>query len=300
MLSKAGIAPKFYGRFLNGRIEEFYSDSRPIKFSEMGASAPQCLSPDVRSGGYAWGIATSMAGLHSLSVPSGVCGTDRGDPPQILRQMAEWHGLAEGVDLAAFNEGQTDPTKKLRTSNIQDEWVWLRDTVLFPPPGPRNPNVGVKFSRDNVFTHLDCQSLNIMTSPLWGSDEIRLIDFEYAGFNPRGLDIANTWLEHCDMNNLRPDYAGSFPSVGQQRFFLRRYCQECKVEEDLLNTNHFLEDLRRECLKFTLLSHLNWALWSIIQHDNSEIKFDFLEYAAIRMQGYHEQKIGLNYDGVIE
>jgi len=67
-----------------------------------------------------------------------------------------------------------------------------------------------------------------------------------------------------------------------------------------LNTNHFLEDLRRECLKFTLLSHLNWALWSIIQHDNSEIKFDFLEYAAIRMQGYHEQKIGLNYDGVIE
>ena len=53
----------------------------------------------------------------------------------------------------------------------------------------------------------------------------RLIDFEYAGFNPRALDIANTWLEHCDMNNLKPNYEKEFPSLEQQRFYLTRYCK---------------------------------------------------------------------------
>lgn len=72
MLSKAKLAPTFYGQFQNGRVEEFYSDSSPISFSEMGATAAQLQFPNNRLS-YAYSIAELMAEMHSLRVPENVC-----------------------------------------------------------------------------------------------------------------------------------------------------------------------------------------------------------------------------------
>jgi len=295
---QAGIAPKFYGRFINGRIEEFYNNSRPISWSEMGATEKQLQNPDVWHC-FAWGIATEMAKLHSITVKEGICKTNSSDPPQILQQIEDWGNIAKGVNLTSYNNNITNPSHEIDVGKLLSDWKWMRDDILFPVES-RRKTVGQKFAHDNVFTHLDCQSLNIMTSESWGENEVRLIDFEYAGYNPRALDIANTWLEHCDMNNLSPDYEKEFPSITQQKFYLWRYCKASKgFDLKLLNTSHFLEDFRKECMKFTLLSHLTWALWSVIQHKSSEIKFDFLEYAKIRLVGYQHHKMGLTYDEII-
>ena len=128
------------------------------------------------------------------------------------------------------------------------------------------------------------------------SQQIRLIDFEYAGWNPRAADIANTFCEHCDMNNIRADYEKEYPSVEAQNEYFRSYLEESAdpsspiIEFDRDEPEAeaaFYATLRAEVGRFTLLSHLMWAIWSLIMSKKqSNIDFDYVEYAHHRMDGY--------------
>eukprot|EP00566_Odontella_aurita_P016123 CAMPEP_0113586190 /NCGR_PEP_ID=MMETSP0015_2-20120614/34156_1 /TAXON_ID=2838 /ORGANISM="Odontella" /LENGTH=280 /DNA_ID=CAMNT_0000491593 /DNA_START=67 /DNA_END=905 /DNA_ORIENTATION=+ /assembly_acc=CAM_ASM_000160 len=62
-LSRSGAAPTFYGRFANGRVEEFYDGYRPLRWGEMS---------DRR---YAGGVAEAMARLHRTVMPEGILPT---------------------------------------------------------------------------------------------------------------------------------------------------------------------------------------------------------------------------------
>ena len=48
----------------------------------------------------------------------------------------------------------------------------------------------------------------------------------------------------------------------------------------------FLRELSEEVYRHALVSHVMWALWSVVQEHVSDIEFDFLEYAGVRMRGY--------------
>jgi thiamine kinase-like enzyme len=79
---------------------------------------------------------------------------------------------------------------------------------------------------------MDCQPLNILVSKLPAAAtedchdrKIRLIDFEYAGWNPRASDIGNTFCEFCEMSNLRANYEDEYPSAQQQDEYFRHYCK---------------------------------------------------------------------------
>ena len=48
----------------------------------------------------------------------------------------------------------------------------------------------------------------------------------------------------------------------------------------------FLCEARKEILRFSLISHLSWSIWSLVQYHNSQIEFDYLHYAQLRMKGY--------------
>jgi thiamine kinase-like enzyme len=162
---------------------------------------------------------------------------------------------------------------------------------------------------------MDCQSLNLLRSTSDSTQPIRLIDYEYAGLNPRAVDLANTFCEFTDMNNLRADYERQYPDEETQNTLLRAYLSEivrstnngdstqpswrryCRRDDDddgsLVVGGAFLEALRSEIGRYTVLSHVQWAIWSLVQHYRCRllsIDFDYAAYASHRLTGYQHHR----------
>ena len=49
----------------------------------------------------------------------------------------------------------------------------------------------------------------------------------------------------------------------------------------------FLSTLRQEIGRFTLLSHMGWAIWGVLKKlEDCAIEYDYIEYTRHRMDGY--------------
>ena len=315
-LSSQNLAPTFFGRFENGRLEEFYENVRPLSHTEMGTS---CCH-DKGDSGFTAQIARQLSKLHnvqlhkSLKKENGDC--CHGD---IWGRVDEWIDVINDLYDPGINSQE-----RIILKEVQEEWQWLQREIgpisidqsvtKLEEQGTEVPSKecierrAVQYCRDIVFTHMDCQSLNILTpvnlpacssSHNDGEDitpvtqEIRLIDFEYAGMNPRAADIGNTFAEFSDMNNLTPDYENEYPSESCQNIFFLNYL---RVNGDAMSEEFhimsaesrelFLAKMRDETGKHSLISHLGWACWALIQCKTSTIQFDYVGYAKIRMDGY--------------
>eukprot|EP00934_Nitzschia_sp_Nitz4_P005592 Nitzschia sp. Nitz4//scaffold328_size19456//15591//16943//NITZ4_008723-RA/size19456-processed-gene-0.12-mRNA-1//1//CDS//3329547980//5582//frame0 len=281
-LSQQGKAPIFYGRFENGRVEEFYQNVAPLSCAEMPLFASQ--------------VAQAMADFHALQVPNHIL------PPLNphscrIESVSQWARAIQNSPIPIIPqllqeldwlEQQYDPD---RPTLQADNLTWLQSQAM-------------SFIHQTVVTHSDCQSLNILRDPSAPiPSAIRLIDFEYAGWNPRASDIANTFCEYCDMNNINADYPREYPSVQAQNQYLRVYVERSnpawlehvQTEEDW---EECLAILRLEVGRYTLLSHLGWAIWGILKHTGSTLNnsalqeeaeeeaYDYVAYAQHRMEGY--------------
>lgn len=290
-LSRCGQGPKFYGRFENGRVEEFYPNVEPLCWNEMAREPNQS------------DIAKAMAKIHlqlvpTTNTPDAVIVPKQGE---IFDKVDTWFKFLEQI--------LSLPESRLEDARLQDldplgrmkkEWLWLKKELSgtanrsalknITRSGSVDPAYLAKlFAREIVFCHMDCQSLNILKSS--DGSGIKLIDFEYAAYNPRAVDIANTFCEYCDMNNLRADFVKQYPTAEQQDSFLR--VNVCEVDPklarflDLHGWEKFLKELREEVGRHSLISHLSWAVWAVIQSMKSPIDFDFVQYAVQRMEGYY-------------
>lgn len=307
LLSGHDLAPTYYGRFNNGRVEDFYDGYRALSFHEMAAFGKQ--------------IATKMAELHALTLSN----EDRNRILGVSQNVAQiWGRVQKWIDLARSKilQKPTDKENLIQLDYLCQQWKWLQNelndpiakhreslevTEHFPEMECPTEIMIIEFCNEIVLTHMDCQSLNILTpishppypeqsfQPKKANSEeptIQVIDFEYAGMNARVTDIANTFCEHCDMNNLKPDYKTEFPNIGQQNQFLRAYLLFARP--DLANDKKLSNDdwdkilklMRDQVSRHTLVSHLCWAIWAIAQHYVSSIEFDYLKYAKIRIEGY--------------
>lgn len=338
-LSSEGLAPTFHGRFTNGRVEEFYDGFRPLSWDEL------------RLRRFAVPVARALANLHCAHPPEGVLNIhvseEQRNKGEIWSRISEWFDMATNASSDVTKANELMQTMKV-------EWEWLQATLRpssndvivdsastmksfeLQPHSDNVQSAASSYFRQIVFTHMDCQSLNILT-PCEGfhldddsSDiapasknegkvqaveskpeendleegkggeysyaSVRLIDFEYAGVNPRAADIANTFSEYCDMNNLEPDYEVQYPTSGQQDVFLRAYIETASPElakqldqfED--GWASFLAAARVEIGQHTLLSHIGWGIWAIAQESLSNIAFDYLRYARLRLEGYFHFK----------
>jgi len=292
-LAQEGIAPIMYGRFQNGRLEEFLRGAEPLKCTEMAK--------------YGALIAAELGGMHVLTLPDDIV------LPSMIDRVEVW------FDYILRQGDKNDPIfadLDVRGS-LQNEFQWLKG--LLQPPNEKSAcssallpdqhdvsDRAITFSREVVFTHMDCQSLNILKlKPITTEDVktdqfqttgcrgLQLIDFEYASSNARAADIANTFCEHCDMNNLKADYKNEYPTDDDQNVFLKAYVQKVDPalaleleKENGQSWKDFVQVMRYEVGKHTLLSHLAWAIWSIVQHFVSPIEFDFKQYASQRLEGY--------------
>eukprot|EP00850_Spirogloea_muscicola_P020832 SM000228S07372 [mRNA] locus=s228:57879:60082:- [translate_table: standard] len=121
------------------------------------------------------------------------------------------------------------------------------------------------------FCHNDLQYGNIMRDATTGI--LTLIDYEYAGYNPVAYDIANHFCE------MAADYHTPTPHI----------LDYSKYPDGLFETSD-VEAMLEEVEKFTLASHLTWALWGLISATLTDIDFDFRAYAQNRLQEYRKRK----------
>lgn len=112
-----------------------------------------------------------------------------------------------------------------------------------------------------------------------GTNELVVIDFEYAGYNPRALDIVNHFCEwmydyHGDEPAMMVE--ANYPTTEQQLTFLSSY------------SNEDAYTLMKEVEEWKMACHLFWGLWGLIQASQSEIDFDYFYYSVQRMNAFRK------------
>ena len=109
-LSGEHKAPTFYGRFQNGRVEEFYNDFEPLERVEMPLYSAQ--------------IASLMATLHFTEIPPSVLA------PPTTTQGHFWNHIQQWLQLAAEqNQQNTLLEDGLNLDYMQSECTWLQNQL---------------------------------------------------------------------------------------------------------------------------------------------------------------------------
>ncbi|XP_017032232.1 choline/ethanolamine kinase isoform X1 [Drosophila kikkawai] len=124
--------------------------------------------------------------------------------------------------------------------------------------------------------------------------DLIIIDFEYCAYNYRGYDLANHFIEWTfDYTNPKFPYfhhnTNNCATVSQRRDFIVNYLKKYHDDENYNPTGPELEKVDDEIQFFTMLSHLFWSLWSVI-NVTSAIEFGYWEYGIARILEYQKLK----------
>eukprot|EP00514_Thraustochytrium_sp_LLF1b_P008312 CAMPEP_0184535746 /NCGR_PEP_ID=MMETSP0198_2-20121128/16057_1 /TAXON_ID=1112570 /ORGANISM="Thraustochytrium sp., Strain LLF1b" /LENGTH=379 /DNA_ID=CAMNT_0026928815 /DNA_START=223 /DNA_END=1359 /DNA_ORIENTATION=+ len=289
-MSNTGIAPRIIGSFPGGRAEEFIDNASSV------------LNADLHRPNVMKEVARMLGIMHSIDLELPENKALRIDPvtPTMLHQL--W-------SEAARTRSPKDTRKALKlaalqVANLGHEVDWVVGQL-------ENAGAG------KVLCHRDLQSGNVMIRKEQGHpDRVYLIDFEYSGRDYCAFDYGNVFCE-MSINNFCPKFpgfvldSGMYPSRSTQREFFRTYLANNSNHAALFqffrtylanNSNHAalfpgvhhemnddskIDKLCRFADLGALASHLQWALWGIVQSTQSNIDFGHLEYAAARLDQYY-------------
>jgi ethanolamine kinase len=107
-------------------------------------------------------------------------------------------------------------------------------------------------------------------------DSCSFIDYEYGSFNYRGFDIANHFCEYAGFDCNWSLY----PSREFQTRWISEYLYSFSSDESV-------ESVLAEVAAFESAAHLFWAIWALVQAEISDLDFDYLEYAIMRLERYN-------------
>ncbi|XP_034473165.1 choline/ethanolamine kinase isoform X2 [Drosophila innubila] len=124
--------------------------------------------------------------------------------------------------------------------------------------------------------------------------DLIIIDFEYCAYNYRGFDLANHFIEWTfDYTNPQfpyfYHYKEQYSTAQQRRDFIITYLKKYHDDEQYEPTEHELDTVDEEIQFFTMLSHLFWSLWSVV-NVTSAIEFGYWEYGIARILEYQQLK----------
>jgi ethanolamine kinase len=196
-------------------------------------------------------IAASLRAFHSATV-------DEPREPTLWRLISDW--LATATELLPPSCANTVQRLRAHLAALQPAAAAVDSPV--------------------VICHNDLLSGNILlehASEGTPSPRLHLIDFEYAAYNPRGFDIGNHWNEWA---GFECDYS-RYPSLSQQRAFLLAYASGSADGSAVPEEQ--MQALLAEGAVYSLVSHLYWGVWALVQSCVSKIDFDFRSYAGLRL-----------------
>jgi len=132
---------------------------------------------------------------------------------------------------------------------------------------------------DLALCHHDLQNNNIIYDS--ATNTVSFIDFDYSQVNYALYDVVDHFGTYAGISN--PDYS-LYPSREEQRRFLRIYFDERGIK-------HFDEEKTLDILKcISVLPHLSWFLWCLVQARISKIEFDYRKYAQVQLNMYFKLK----------
>ncbi|OLY81044.1 putative choline kinase 2 [Smittium mucronatum] len=204
-------------------------------------------------------------------------------------------------------EAITELTKRSTSSMHHLPLIKTFISELVPKIQKYKKSIMDKYShQDLIYAHNDLQYGNILK--LDGTNEIMFIDFEYAGYNFRGADIANHFTEWmADYSSEMPHILidAHFPSKEQRYNFyyayletevlLKNFIDESKLDtadsqcRNIIDHDYIKQQaelLDAEVMDFVPGVHLRWGLWGLIQACISDIEFDYLEYGFQRIDRF--------------
>ena len=291
-LSQSHLAPAYYGRFQNGRVEGYQEGMRPLQFHEL-STGPTSIAK---------GIATNLARLHYGFRILPTLSVERRQPT-LWKQLFDWLDQAE---VAKFElEADRQVVSNLQLPTLRPELLWLQEEIEKIIDWNSDPI---------VFCHNDLLAANILYNDV--TETIQLIDFEYGGINYRAFDIANHFNEYAGgpPTDVRPDY-NLLPTEPQQRYFIRTYLEtaaETKsipAPKDTPRTNgathhstttqqvgstieeYRIDAMMKEVEIFLIINHLYWGLWGINQASIEGCAvYDYMTYGVNRIQQYWIQR----------
>lgn len=214
ILSQKGLGPKLYGKFDDGRLEEF-----------LPANSLTC--DELRNHDISLIIAKKLANIHMLEVP-----VDKQDS-WVLDKLSEWSDQLvdlDELDQLELSESSRETAKQLLSIDFKGEIDFLRQVFEY-------------VNSPKVFSHNDLHQGNILLAkksrrrPTLG-ERVILIDFEYCSSNYRAYDIANHFTEWVfeygtDQYPHFNYFQDRFPSEMNQQSFIREYL----LEQRKLNPN---------------------------------------------------------------
>lgn len=258
-LSQRGLCPPLYAQLENGLCYG-YSPGRRLKVHETSSNYAIMRK-----------IARAMAELHSMEIPRHFKD----------REPFLWMKIAELLKSApsSFSDPNMQAAFVASIGSIEKlrgEIEFTRDLIL---KGCSSPV---------VFCHNDIHSANIIYNE--ETDDIILIDYEYAGPNYSAFDIAHHFCEFSGVENV--DYQ-RYPDEAVQKMWIQMYLEEMqkvKAGTALPIQEKVVHDLYCEVNTIVLGCHLIWVVWSLFQAVNSTINFDFMEYASLRFAEYVKRK----------
>ena len=278
LLKRYGLGPELYGKFKNGISYEYL----PGKILNQKMAYDEKIFTKT---------AQACAYLHFIEFNGLITASDllktADKKPYIFPKTAVLLNLVKH-DYQAHMPHMTDAY--LRTiptlEQLKQELAFLEGHVTSYTNTHKSPV---------VFSHNDLLLGNIIYNE--STEVIKFIDLEYAGANYQGYDIANHFNEFAGVDE--PDYS-FFPTDGYQRKWIHIYLTEFYKKLNEYNKSKELplmeldesriDQLCVEVKKFTLASHLKWAVWSLVQAQNSQLDFNFVRYAQIRFDQYFKNK----------
>ncbi|RHZ75556.1 hypothetical protein Glove_212g29 [Diversispora epigaea] len=256
MLSIVKIGPQLLSTFSNGRFEQFL-ESTTLNYHEIHI-------PEVSRQ-----IAYRLRSLHNIVT---IFPPKKGTIPEVWVNIDKWSPLLRKISY--------EQQIKLKLEDLDNEIRELKSMLS-------------KLDSPIVFAHNDTQYGNILRLDD-GSNQLVVVDFEYAGYNYRGFDLGNhfcEWMFNYHGTDPHVSHISWYPTEEQQINFLKAYLDD---NNDNDNDNKDQEITPRklllECNAFALASHVMWGLWGIIQSLESDIDFDYLAYGVGRLQMFRDSK----------
>ena len=280
-LSAADLAPPLVGTFAGGRIEGWW-EGAPVPVAE-------CRTPEVYEQ-----VAAALARLHAFR-PAGSDEADEEEtwawrtvgawlPAAVARQSelcgvgGDGCGGGGGDDGGGGGGGGGGGEYAARVGAIDLEGVRdLLAQLYFILEAKRPPR---------RFCHDDLSNTNLHRHPATG--EVRLLDFEYAGHNYRGFDLA-THLSHWAGGAEDGRYEdAAFPRGAELSGFLTAYAEAVARGAGAgTEAAPTVEELLEEVRLATPLAHAVWGLWAVCSLPAAEeAPFSHIEYAERRLAAY--------------
>ena len=249
-LNKAGLPPRLYASFDNGLAYEYIPGKT--------LTTKLIKQPEI----YVL-IAAHLAHMHQIKVH------DMPNKPILWEKLQNFFNLlperfSDSKTQKSFEENFPPHHK------IQEEINMLKKNLS-------------KLNSPIVFTHNDLLLNNVIYCA--EKKTVAFIDYEYSALNYQAYDIGNHFAEFVGLENV--DYS-NFPDKELQWNWLRAYLTALRKDEDVSDRD--IHKLYVQVNKFVLVSHVFWAIWALLQAEYSSIDFNFVEYAAIRMNEYFAKK----------